>query len=210
MGDIDSSDFDLICTTSELARSLTRKVVTLGMIDFNEDNIEPEDELDLDDQPKKEKEVILDRCKEVKKMTVKKKLENEELKEETTETSEEAPVEETKEEAVEEEPKEEVVKENKDDDEGEDKLDKLSKQIASIVKEMSEMKKKLEEDKSEPKEDSGDEEAEKELKEANKVLENELEAFGRPDRKTLNSSPSSGREIDANEGMLGFLQERVE
>ena len=28
MGDIDSSDFDLICTTSELARSLTRKVVT--------------------------------------------------------------------------------------------------------------------------------------------------------------------------------------
>ena len=28
MGDIDSSDFDLICTTSELGRSLTRMVVT--------------------------------------------------------------------------------------------------------------------------------------------------------------------------------------
>jgi len=27
MGDIDSSDFDLICTTSELGRSLTRNVV---------------------------------------------------------------------------------------------------------------------------------------------------------------------------------------
>ncbi len=28
MGDIDSSDFDLICTTSEVGRSLTRRVVT--------------------------------------------------------------------------------------------------------------------------------------------------------------------------------------
>ena len=28
MGDIDSSDFDLICTTSELGRTVTRRVVT--------------------------------------------------------------------------------------------------------------------------------------------------------------------------------------
>ena len=28
MGDIDSSDFDLICTTSEVGRTLTRRVVT--------------------------------------------------------------------------------------------------------------------------------------------------------------------------------------
>ena len=28
MGEIDGSDFDLICTTSEIGRSLTRKVVT--------------------------------------------------------------------------------------------------------------------------------------------------------------------------------------